>query len=104
MPWDGVGPRRLPAMEVPAPDDRFAADDCPIQKQLPYNPALRPVAAVAGLGRYWIVPKGRRLAGRGYQERRSWFAGGYKVEDGCCGIWATIPVEGFVKILLATVL
>ena len=91
-------------MEVPAPDDHFAADDCPIQKQLPYNPALRPVAAGAGLGRYWIVPKGRRLAGRGYQERRSWFAGGYKVEDGCCGIWAAIPVEGFVKILLGIVL
>ena len=92
-------------MEVPAPDDRFAADGRPIRKQLPYIPALRPVVAGAGLGRYWIVPKGRRLAGRGYQERRSWFAGGYKVEDGCCGIWAAIPVEGFVvKILLGTVL
>ena len=30
--------------------------------------------------------------------------GGYKVEDGCCGIWAAIPVEGFVKILLGIVL
>jgi len=27
-----------------------------------------------------------------------------KVEDGCCGIWAAIPVESFVKILLGIVL
>ena len=104
MPWGGVGQRRLPTMKVPAPVGRFAADGCPIRKQLPHNLALPPVATGAGLGRYGIVPKGRRLAGRGFQEQRSWFAGGYKVEDGCCGIWAAIPVESFVKILLGIVL
>ncbi|WP_222572343.1 hypothetical protein, partial [Neisseria meningitidis] len=35
----------------------------------------------------------------GYQERRSWFAGGYKRGEGRCGIWGAVPGEGVVKIL-----
>jgi len=57
-----------------------------------------------GLGGIGLFQKGGGLPAEDIRSGGHGLRADIKVEDGCCGIWAAIPVESFVKILLGIVL